>query len=146
MRRRFPTQYSVALGEQADYTLRIDPSDPSTAITLLHEALDKLPIVQQQQYDQLAYPLRVRLALAYLLAGNLDAALKLLKEAFGERFEDAEFREHTMQRIVHDAARRDIGSDAIRRLHRLLCPQFPTFCGQFAAPVPETAPADASEP
>ena len=70
MRERFPTHLSHALFEQAEFILRGTPDEADAAAEVLRQALDRLPVIQEQKYDVLARPYRRRLAVALLAAND----------------------------------------------------------------------------
>ena len=74
MRPRFPELYSVALAEAADCHYRRDAGAAQSAIELLAQAIRALPIIQDQKYQEMAKPYRVRLAQYQLAAGRTDDA------------------------------------------------------------------------
>ncbi|MCH8805836.1 MAG: O-antigen ligase family protein [Planctomycetes bacterium] len=77
MRLRFPVHMSVALAEQAEYALAENPRDASSAVTLMQDALKRLPQLQQPGYDQLARPYRMLLGRYLLMAGREADALEV---------------------------------------------------------------------
>jgi len=62
MRARFPTLYSTALAEQAEYAARVWPAESRRPIALLREAIHALPKIQTHKYERMAMPYRIRLA------------------------------------------------------------------------------------
>lgn len=86
MCKRFPTLRSVALAEQAEYVLQADPGQWRRAADLLHAALDALPVIQKQKYEEQARPYRLSLARLLLAGGReLEAAdvLRLMTDEDG---------------------------------------------------------------
>ena len=84
MRARFPILHSVALLEEAEFILRGSPEQARRAEKLLREALTRLPRIQQQKFEALAWPFRNRLALAWLAQGSEDEALQIFNTALGD--------------------------------------------------------------
>ncbi len=78
---RAPHLRAVALAEAGQFVIPANPGKPQQAIELLKAALEALPPIQTQQRQQLAWPIRLRLAAALLLAGKLDRAAETLRQA-----------------------------------------------------------------
>lgn len=70
MRQRFPTLFSIAQGERADYALRVGPQRAGAAMQYVLEAIERLPRIQQQKYEALLRPFRERLVLLHLAVGD----------------------------------------------------------------------------
>ncbi|MGE0481589.1 MAG: O-antigen ligase family protein [Phycisphaerae bacterium] len=79
MRQRFPTLYSIAQGERADYALRVAPQRAGAAMQYVHEAIERLPRIQQQKYEALLRPFRERLVLLHLAVGDEARAREELR-------------------------------------------------------------------
>lgn len=79
MRPRFPELYSVALAEQAEYSLQAWRDRPEKAVALLREAIDALPGIQTHKYEEMVIPYRLRLARYLLAAGDEREAAKMLQ-------------------------------------------------------------------
>jgi len=88
LRPRFPELYSAALAEQASYTLRDDPEAGPAAVALLEAAIEALPRIQMQKYDEMARPYRMGLALAQLAAGDPEGAAATVRAALGADAEE----------------------------------------------------------
>jgi hypothetical protein len=84
MQTRFPMLQSVALLEQAEFTLRESPERAAAAVDLLRTAIQRLPVIQQQKYDEMALPFRLCLATALLAAGDESGAADVLRPLVGE--------------------------------------------------------------
>lgn len=128
LRARFPSLQAAALSEQADYTLRSAEGGAEPAVALLRQALASLPVIQRQQYDELARPLRIRLALGLLVGEHVDEGLAALESAFGEAAAEPDELAAFVQRLLRDAGDAGVPADLIARARRALCPRFPTFC------------------
>lgn len=83
LRLRFPELRSVALAEQSDFGLRNDPGEARRWIAVLNESKDALPKIQEQKYEAMVEPYRVRLATAQLVAGDERAARALIAPSAG---------------------------------------------------------------
>lgn len=83
MRARFPTLASQALAEHAEYEFASDPARATEAAATLRDALERLPEIQQQQYDDLARPFRESLSNHLLAAGDIEAAREMRALALG---------------------------------------------------------------
>ncbi len=142
MRPRFPKLYSVARAEQAEYAFRGTPEDAGPAIALLRTAIDALPKIQTQQYDEMVGPFRFALARYLLAGGEIPEALAIVRLALGERGDEPEIVEQALQKLLHDDAADGVSAERIGRIARALCPQFPSFC----APASNAASAPASRP
>lgn len=81
MRPRFPTLQSVALWEQAEFTLRESPERALAAAELLRTASARLPLIQPQKYEEMVRPFRRRLAVALLAADRRSEAVAALADA-----------------------------------------------------------------
>jgi O-antigen ligase len=81
LRVRFPLLYPYALAEQADYLFRAAPLQPGDPIRLLEQAIEAIPIIQEQKYQELVEPFGRRLALYQLAAGDEQGALATLRSA-----------------------------------------------------------------
>ncbi len=151
MRARFPAQEAVALAEQAEYLLRaclLDAPSPATplaaaprAAELLEAALRSLPVIQEQKYEELAEPFRLRLAQARLLAGQTVAGVAAVRAALGAEAADHDEVERTVQRVVYAAATLRAPIERLRALAGALCPEFPSFCQAASRPATSSAPA-----
>lgn len=84
LRSRFPELYSVAIAERAEYLLLADPGNAPQCAALLRDAIDKLPQIQEQKYDELTRPFRVRYAKYLLAAGKTAEARGVLEAAVTE--------------------------------------------------------------
>jgi len=84
MRPRFPRLFSVALAYQAEYAFLSTPGDPSRAIGLVQRAIDALPHIQEQKYEELLRPFRVRLVRYLLAAGREEEAGELLRRTLDD--------------------------------------------------------------
>ena len=84
MRPRFPELFSVALAYQAEYAFLSTPGDPSRAIGLVQRAIDALPHIQEQEYEELLRPFRVRLVRYLLVAGREEEAGELLRRTLDD--------------------------------------------------------------
>lgn len=78
LRTRFPELRSVALAEEADCCYRRNAAAAMQSITLLKEALAALPVIQEQKYQLMAKPYRIRLAQYQLATGDETAARQTL--------------------------------------------------------------------
>jgi tetratricopeptide (TPR) repeat protein len=78
MRPRFPRLYSVALAEQAEYTFQSWPDQPQRAVTLVRQAIDALPRIQEQKYEAMVTPYRLLLARFLIVAGDEREAGRLI--------------------------------------------------------------------
>ncbi len=125
---RFPTLRAKALREQADYLLHASPEHAPRAAALLRQALDALPPIQTQQYDELARPYREDLVACLLVAGELDEAIALAAAALGEDDPDPAQVEQVLQRQLHAAALAGVPNERLWEIAGELCPRFPTFC------------------
>jgi O-antigen ligase/tetratricopeptide (TPR) repeat protein len=128
MRPRFPTLESVALAEQADYTLRGGLDDAPQAAAMLRQVIEALPVIQAQKYAEMARPFRFRLTFCLLAAGQLDEALETLQAALGQARHDRPAVEQALHELVYDAAAAAMPDEHLRRVESELCPQFPAFC------------------
>lgn len=128
LRPRFPALQATALSEQADYLLRSAAGGPEPAVALLRQALASLPVIQRQQYDELARPLRIRLALGLLVGEHVDEGLAALEAALGETVAGPDKLAAFVQRLLRDAGDAGVPAELIARARRALCPRFPTFC------------------
>jgi len=84
MRVRFPTLYSVTLAYQAEYAFRARPSEPAESIELLRRAIDSLPDIQEQKYEELVGPFRMYLARYLLAAGRESEAVEVVRRMVGD--------------------------------------------------------------
>lgn len=132
MRARFPKLYSIALAEQADYTLRGDPHQAAAAVSLLTEALAALPEIQTQKYEDMVRPFRVRLALSLLAAERPDEALAVIRLLLGEQAGDALVTERVLLLLLREAANLGVDVEALGRVRATLCPRFPGLCARAA--------------
>lgn len=128
LRPRFPALQATALSEQADYVLRSAEGGPEPAVALLRQALASLPVIQRQQYDELARPLRIRLALCLLVGEHVDDGLVALESALGEAVAGPDEPAAFVQRLLRDAGAAGVPAELIARARRALCPRFPPFC------------------
>jgi O-antigen ligase len=85
MRARFPTLYSIARAEQADYVFQAQPDEPRNAIALVRDAIYALPAIQPQKYEEMARPYRLRLARFLLAAGEDQEADEILREVLRQQ-------------------------------------------------------------
>ncbi len=142
MRPRFPKLYSVALAEQAEYAFRGTPEDAGPAITLLRTAIDALPKIQTQQYDEMVGPFRFALARYLLAGGEIPEALATARLALGEHGGEPEIVEQALHKLLQDDAADGVSAERVEQVARALCPQFPSFC----APTSHAASEPASHP
>ncbi len=115
LRPRFPELYSTALAEQATYTLRGDPESGRAAVTLLEAAIDALPRIQTQKYDELARPYRMGLALAQLAAGDPDGATATVRAALGADAEEPGAVAGVLGGLLRDARSLGLSPTALDR-------------------------------
>jgi len=111
MRTRFPELYSVARAEQAEYAFLANPDDPAPATALLQDAIGALPVIQQQKYDAMARPYRMKLARLLLVGEKENAARAVLLKAF----DDDEVVTNAMADMYADLARSFIRRPADQR-------------------------------
>lgn len=133
LRARFPALQATALSEQADYLLR-DDDGAEPAVALLRQAIATLPVIQRQQYDEMARPLRIRLALCLLVGERVDEGLATLGLALGEAVADPDDLEAVVHRLLHDAAAAGVPAERLDRARRALCPRYPRFCDPTTRP------------
>lgn len=81
VRQRFGELYSVALAEQAEYTLRADAQAAGKAAALLEQALNALPQVSAQKQAAMALPYQLRLTQALLASGSVQRAEEVAEQA-----------------------------------------------------------------
>jgi O-antigen ligase len=79
MRPRFPQLHSVALAEQAEYVFQAQPDQPQPAVALLREAIDALPAIQAQKYEEMVTPYRLLLARVLIASGDEREAARLVR-------------------------------------------------------------------
>jgi hypothetical protein len=84
MRPRFPKLFSVALAFQAEYAFLSTPADPSRAAGLVQRAIDALPHIQEQKYEELLRPFQLHLARYLLADGNEQEAGVLLRRTLDD--------------------------------------------------------------
>jgi O-antigen ligase len=126
LRPRFPKLYSVALAEQADYTVRAAPAE---AVELYRAAVAALPVVQAQKYDELARPFRFRLAVGLLAAERVPEAVATLRLALGTQADEPQALPRALVLALREAAGLGVSADVLARAQTTLCPQFPELCG-----------------
>lgn len=80
---RLPELHSIALGEQAEYTLRADPRRAATALDLIRDAIARLPVISGEKFDALAAPLRLRAVPALLACDRVQEAEDALRRVLG---------------------------------------------------------------
>lgn len=81
MRPRFPTLYSMALSELAEYTLLESPANAEETIRLVRDAISALPVIQQQKYEAMVAPYRRLLLEALLVSGREAEARRVMRAA-----------------------------------------------------------------
>ncbi len=128
VRVRFPNLQSTALAEQADYVLRDSPSDPTRAAVLLRQALAALPVIQTQQYEDLATPFRRQLSFCLLASGQIEQALDVLGLTLGEAAGDPQALEQALDRLLQAAIAAGIAPDQVADVRGKLCARFPRLC------------------
>lgn len=84
VRSRLPTNVSLVRMEQSDYLMQSPLENAPRAAELLRAALDALPPIQAQKYEELARPIRLRLVRALLVAGREDEARDVQSSATDE--------------------------------------------------------------
>ncbi|MFO0840492.1 MAG: O-antigen ligase family protein [Phycisphaerae bacterium] len=80
LRSRFPLLGGVALAEQAEYEIQADPGVGKRCAALLEEAIDSLPRIQEQQYNEQIAPFRRLRAYYFVAAGQEGDAERVLAE------------------------------------------------------------------
>ncbi|HPM23693.1 MAG TPA: O-antigen ligase family protein [Phycisphaerae bacterium] len=122
LRPRFPTLQSVALAEQADYLLRGGAARAEEAARLVDEAIRRLPVIQEQKYEELVGPFQRQLAFSRLAAGQLEEGLQAIG-ATPESTADA------LERLLAEATARGSPAEVLDCVRATLCPRFPVLCG-----------------
>ncbi len=125
LRPRFPKLYSVALAEQADYTLRAAPDE---AVALYRLAVAALPAVQAQKYDALARPFRFRLAVGLLAAEQVSDVVDTLRLALGTQADEPQALLRALVLALREAAGMGVPAEVLARVQATLCQEFRELC------------------
>lgn len=125
MRARFPELYPLALAEQARYLLQAAPAAAPAATVLTKQAIDALPVIQEQKYEELTFPYRRQLALCLLASGEADKALAVWREALGARANDAALVEEGLRRLLAEAAEAGVAEETLGRVTTRLRQELP---------------------
>ena len=139
LRSRFPELYSVALAEQAEYTIEAWPDEPQKAVALLREAIYALPQIQIQKYERMVQPYRVRLASCLIASGRVDEADRLLRQIFKADPRNIEAwalvvravaqqgNAESVRDVVQSAARAGVDSKALNYLRKVVREYIPDY-------------------
>lgn len=121
---RFPLLASTALAEQADYELLRTPPDFNAATERLRNAIDVLPMIQQQQRALLTQPYRERLIAVLSLSGKIDTARAEWSRS-GEKLSDGQIADacvDSAERLTRVHPGSSAAADELRRLAATLAP------------------------
>lgn len=120
MRPRFPELYSRALAEQAGYVLRGSADGAPRAIELLRQAIAALPVIQLQQFDQMARPFRCRVGLYLLVAGRTEEGVQALRAGLADLVGQREVLVNTVQALLQEAAASGVPPADVERIGHTL--------------------------
>lgn len=133
---RFPRMYALSLAEQADYATQADPAATKDGVALLRQALQSLPVIQEQKYEAMAAPFRFQCAKYLLAEGQYDEAARLVKLALGDHASNPANVATVWARALEDLTALGVAPQRLSAARATLCSTYPLLCTPASAPSP----------